>query len=599
MQPCKNPQCRSFGKVHPNCRCGSGHSDGGEVSHFCESGKSHNPDCEYFADGGPVPGFDEMPGSEAPQEGVPSFDELPGGQPQAVEQAGQVPSFDEIPSVQAPTTEPPKETDYVEQAKAGAEGLARGLLGDAAKYAEIKSGISTKENIEQREKDYPATQTVAKTVGRVAPFVLAPEIAGSKLLANMLIGVSYAASDNITKSLLDQPGSDPTHAVASSLIDGGIDGLTYTLTDGLFSGLKGAKFLQDPKIVRAAEDAMIGLADKPVNKGINAAVVKGLGKTGQGFGTELLEYDAIKKYIQPYIEKTIGKPLSKANAYVSDAILNQLIKTNYFGIPSAIRYAQKIAAGEAALSPAIEGLFKAGTQSVHDAAKPNEKGEENIRKWQEAGGIDKEVADQMGPQPGDHGFAAGGEIPAPQAFAKAYPTHNMLLNATRARVSNYLNSVRPLPEQAKPFDSQAPQKDKKRQYDRAIRIAANPLSVLKNVDSGDLTTDDMKHLNQMYPEVYSHMAARMTKRITEAQLKGEKPTYRKRQAMSLFLGTELDSTFTPAAIATIQGMYQAKGAAQQPQAQKPKKSTSPLSKMAPMAMSDAQARTNREQNQKA
>lgn len=58
--PCKNPNCRSHGMPHPNCRCYSGGGEdtghmakGGEV-HFCSKGMPHQPGCEYFADGGTI-----------------------------------------------------------------------------------------------------------------------------------------------------------------------------------------------------------------------------------------------------------------------------------------------------------------------------------------------------------------------------------------------------------------------------------------------------------------------------------------------------------------------------------------------------------------
>lgn len=98
--PCQNPACKSNGAPHPNCECykhihgneknrimredpsiqfpgttrgmtrrkkrGGGYkymAKGGEVGsdHFCDSGMSHLPSCEYFAQGGPV-------ASEVPQE---------------------------------------------------------------------------------------------------------------------------------------------------------------------------------------------------------------------------------------------------------------------------------------------------------------------------------------------------------------------------------------------------------------------------------------------------------------------------------------------------------------------------------------------------
>lgn len=56
--PCKNPNCKSYGHPHPNCKCYSGggneYAKGGHV-HFCGSGTKHLEGCSYFADGGPMP----------------------------------------------------------------------------------------------------------------------------------------------------------------------------------------------------------------------------------------------------------------------------------------------------------------------------------------------------------------------------------------------------------------------------------------------------------------------------------------------------------------------------------------------------------------
>jgi hypothetical protein len=64
--PCLNPNCKSHGKPHPNCRC-YGMAEGGKVSHnrqntgdvrnevhYCAHGKPHMKGCGYYKDGGPV-----------------------------------------------------------------------------------------------------------------------------------------------------------------------------------------------------------------------------------------------------------------------------------------------------------------------------------------------------------------------------------------------------------------------------------------------------------------------------------------------------------------------------------------------------------------
>lgn len=55
--PCKNPNCNSHGRPHPNCQCyGDDMANGGEIKSFCESRRMHDPGCKYYADGGQVEG---------------------------------------------------------------------------------------------------------------------------------------------------------------------------------------------------------------------------------------------------------------------------------------------------------------------------------------------------------------------------------------------------------------------------------------------------------------------------------------------------------------------------------------------------------------
>lgn len=62
---CRNPNCRSYGKSHPNCKCGipsfsaqsralEYDSKGGEVGRFCDSSQMHDAACEHYAHGGQV-----------------------------------------------------------------------------------------------------------------------------------------------------------------------------------------------------------------------------------------------------------------------------------------------------------------------------------------------------------------------------------------------------------------------------------------------------------------------------------------------------------------------------------------------------------------
>src|ERR1700690_615034 len=50
-EPCKNPNCKSYGQPHPNCRC---YAEGGVVENYCGMPRAHHKNCEYYAEGGPV-----------------------------------------------------------------------------------------------------------------------------------------------------------------------------------------------------------------------------------------------------------------------------------------------------------------------------------------------------------------------------------------------------------------------------------------------------------------------------------------------------------------------------------------------------------------
>ncbi len=589
--PCLNPNCKSHGQPHPNCRC-YGFSEGGEVGHYCSEARPHKNDCEYFADGGmATPDWDSL-STEPPKtdQQAPDWDLLSTTPPGKTDQA---PDWDAL------STEPPTQStsgDALEQVKAGAEGIAQGLVGDLAKVVQVKTGISTIEDIEKREKEFPVTHGIAKGAAFAGSLFAGPAkmiaaSAGSKLLGNVLAASAYSLSDNTAKAFLGQPGGDVNSVVAGTLIRGGLEGMMNTLTGGLFSAApKAAKAVLNEKTVKMAENFMIDLAEKPVSKALTYAGARGMG--GSGIISDIAEYKVLKEWAKPQIEKVIGKPLTKANNYVGDVILNTLAKTDFLGVPSMIRWAERSSAGLNSVAGPIEALFKSGTHYVADETQ--EKVVEQIRDWMEQGGIDGELERQQQPE----GFASGGKVgQKTRSFETLYPAENIMLNQARARVSGYLNTLRPSKTQSKlPFDSNRSQKQQEKEYGKAIGFAANPLSVMKLVNKGNLTPGDMKHFKSLWPEVHEHLSKKMTERILTAQMNGEKPPYSKRQAMSLFLGADLDSSFTPQSISVVQGMYAAKSV--QRQAAPAQGSKKAIAKSSNQYSTPEQSREKRLQNQK-
>ena len=132
---------------------------------------------------------------------------------------------------------------------------------------------------------------------------------------------------------------------------------------------------------------------------------------------------------------------------------------------------------------------------------------------------------------------------------------------------------------------------KERAYKEALDIANKPLSVLQHVKDGTLTPENLKHFNSMYPELHDHLNKKITEKITQMQVDDERPTYKVRQGLSMFMGTPLDSTFTPANMQAAQSVFAPKPAAQQnlPAQGKNKKGTSTLSKAAENYQTSTQA----------
>ena len=198
----------------------------------------------------------------------------------------------------------------------------------------------------------------------------------------------------------------------------------------------------------------------------------------------------------------------------------------------------------------------------------------------------------------------GGQVEGKQQGAMAYshladsfPEQAMALQMARGRMSTYLRSLQP--QQQGPslsFDSPPDTREQKRTYEKALLIAAQPLSVFGHIAKGTLEPEHIQHLNAIYPEVSNQMQKKLTENIMLMQMKGEKPSYKTRQGLSMLLGAPLSSEFIPANIQAAQAVFIPAEATQQPGA-KPTKLKQSLSKSAKAFMTDDQSRQFRMQKQ--
>ena len=363
--------------------------------------------------------------------------------------------------------------------------------------------------------------------------------------------------------------------------------------------------------------------------------------------------DVAAMYAADQITHKLGLPAIKyVNKNVVMPAIVKVISNGETDLGPTRQWVAAISKGAKKVSDGVDALFKSGTQQAVEL-QSSERDRAKLNDFISRGGLNDQLStsqasgsqssDVVPTSPMNPGFARGGDVSATagsdslasnflnksdalnttdartnsynmssspdkniihqdqsgsiDAISKHWPEQGMMLGAAKTRVNNYLNSVRPLPNQPKlAFDSAPDTREQEKTYNRALDIALQPLSVLDKIKKGTLTPEHLVHLNQMYPEVVSHLQKKITDRITQAQLKGEKPTYQVRQGLSMLMGTPLSGEMTSTNIQAAQAVFmQQKQQAQQAAPTKNKKGTASLSKAADSFKTADQAAAARQQ----
>ena len=159
--------------------------------------------------------------------------------------------------------------------------------------------------------------------------------------------------------------------------------------------------------------------------------------------------------------------------------------------------------------------------------------------------------------------------------------------------AEYLNSLKPKEADTLPFDNSKVinAKTYDTPYDRALKIAEQPLLILTKVKQGTVNPSDVAALKALYPSLYQNMSQKITEHLIEHKAQNKLIPYHTRMGLSMFLGQPLDSTMKPQSIVAAQPKPVAP---QQPQGGGKGKggphSTKPLTTMANMAKTPGQNR---------
>ncbi len=327
------------------------------------------------------------------------------------------------------------------------------------------------------------------------------------------------------------------------------------------------------------------------------------GTTGTIIGERMGE-----KLFTPMVEKILNKAIPKANKYVYPAVLKALSEGNTDGIFQAIDYASKISNGARQITSGVDNLFKAGASKAVDmGAFDSDKEREKLNHAIESGGLNSQIQEDLNNQ--EHSqemYAEGGKVSADEShhvdhIGTIFPEQAALLGAAKTRIYNYLNQARPQPPVNQlPFDKHVVTNEKQRSYNKALDIANAPLSILNKVKDGTITSEDMRHFVSMHPELHKHISQAILSRAANKHIDDEqRPSYRMKQSLSMFIGKPLEVTMTPSNIIAAQSTFQPKQSpgdqSNQPQgANKAKRGTAPLSKVSSSYMTKDQHREARQ-----
>lgn len=527
-----------------------------------------------------------------------------------------------------------------QQALTGIESLGRGITGGlsdslASGMRNVASHLGVpdedlhyiapdKQNIQARQEANPIESGVGEALGNVGTMMALPQAefarlgqVGSKAVTMALQMGAFGAADEFSKTMLGQ--GNPSDAAAWNIAKKGALGLVGGAIAGKLEGLV-PKVLENAKLGSKFKSLLAGMgrsATLPEEDVIPLAksgfLDKNLSdtwfKNGQhlykslpsmvtgtvvGHLTGSYSEGALAGVAEKMLDKYVSPLTSKiSQKYAAPILLKAASSGAVDNLTQALDHAASALAGKKMIGNAVESLFKVGGGNAVDYLDSTkaEAARDKLKDWISNGGVNTQIQQTATTPEPQQAFAEGGEVNPPldvsenDPVSKVWPEQNVLLSAAKARVSNYLLSQKPQTQNALPYDSERKDPVKEKKYHNTLDLANHPLTIMNHIKDGTLLPSQVNDLKQMYPELHEHLSKKITQRVMEGKLKEEKkPSYHVRQAMSLFLGANLDSSLSP------QNMMAAQNVFIQQNAQKAQAKVGALNKAAENNVTPGQAR---------
>lgn len=290
-------------------------------------------------------------------------------------------------------------------------------------------------------------------------------------------------------------------------------------------------------IVSHGEDSFgAKIGDWMFDKGREALTdkaMKGLGGTVGALGGALAGHPLFGAYIG---EKTLTPILST----VAKPLIENL--TDGVSMKAAVDYLAKAVKGAQALDTGVRSIFT-GSEVLAKNLLPTE--EQRLKLKDSLQALNSP----------DHAVQIG------SGLNHYLPGHSVAAGALVGTLKTYFDQLMPKATGSTPFNKPPPiSKSQQAGFDRQLDIAQQPLMVLRHVQNGTLTAQDVKTLNQVYPGLQKTMSDKITEQMVDHHAKGKLLPYSQRIAVQLLMGSSaLDGSLTPPhmqAIMSAQGSQQ-------------------------------------------
>lgn len=343
-------------------------------------------------------------------------------------------------------------------------------------------------------------------------------------------------------------------------------------------------FTRSPMVLarRSLDETTPGMkiANALVDKGLGQATARSLGAGIGGIGGHTIAGPYGAGIGALLGEKALGPMFEKVLPNIAKPLLESVSDARGFRV--AGRFIESAVRGQKIMSDGAKNVFKAGAEVLPATLVPS------ITKLSKLN--QQLVAAQNHPDQ----FA---QNVSQNPLGTYMPTHAQALGQTLGNVTNYVNAQRPNTAKKAPLDSErAPSGVAQGAFNNLLRIAQQPMTLMQKVKEGTLTSDDIKHINAMYPAAWQQMQKELSNAMATHLSQGKVVPYKTRLGLSIMMGQPMDSTMTPQAIQSAQPQA---GQPNAPQAQAPKQgsksSTKNLHKVSDQALTPDQARTQRVQ----